>query len=143
MINLHCEFTKSGKTILSFDGACSCFKDVTQQTNASLSKLLKYQANYTSGVPLSVKLFFYQRAVHWELGPYADGTYSFILTGQPFEVKSKGEILWPKNEIIQFKLRQISLDGRIAVSPLLEYKPNEQEELNWKGVSTLEQLTCE
>ena len=138
-----CEYTKKGNTILAFDETCNCMKDVTQQMHASLGILLDQELGSIAGVPLSAKLTLNNRTMHWELGPYVDGVFSVIIGGTPNEVLAKGEIPWPRKEMMQFKVRHVSLDGRIAVSPILRYNPNEQEDFYWKGDSTIVALSCE
>ena len=138
-----CEYTKQGNTILAFDETCNCMKDVTQQMHASLGKLLDRELGSITGVPLSAKLALNNRTMHWELGPYVDGVFSIIIGGTPNEVPAKGEIPWPRKELMQFKVRHVSLDGRVAVSPVLNFNPNEQKDFNWQGNSTKITLTCE
>jgi hypothetical protein len=138
-----CEYTKQGNTILAFDETCNCMKDVTQQPYASLGKLLDRELGSIAGVPLSAKLVLNNRTMHWELGPYVDGVFSIIIGGTPNEVPAKGEIPWPRKELMQFKVRHVSLDGRVAVSPVLNFNPNEQKDFNWQGNSTKITLTCE
>ena len=137
-----CEFIKQGKTILAFDETCNCIRDVTFQMNTFMAKLIDQEVHSIAGVPLSVRLALNNRTIHWELGPHGDGFFSIIINGTPNEVPAKGEILWPRKEMMQFTVRHVSLDGRIAVSPSLQFNPNEKKDFNWKGLSTTVSLYC-
>jgi len=137
-----CEYTQQGKTILEFDEACGCTKDVTGQLGTSLTKLLGHEMHSVSGVPLSVKLAFRDSKLQWELGPFADGGYSVVLGSTPTKVPARGGISWAGKESLKFKMSHESPDGSVAVSPNLEFDMTKQSEFSWQGASVIEPLGC-
>jgi len=137
-----CEYAKKGHTILEFDATCNCMKDVTHQITASLTRLLDQEVNSIPGVPLMVKLALRNSTLSWELGPYTDGVYTVIFGSSPNKVPAKGSIPWAKSELMQFKIRHVSPDGRVAISPSLDFDMTQQSEFSWQGSSLVETFSC-
>lgn len=137
-----CEYTEQGNTILEFDEACGCVKDVTSKLEASLAKLLGRAMNSISGVPLRAKLTFRNTKLQWDLGPFDDGVYSVVFGSSPTKVPAHGGIPWAGKESLRFKLSHESSDGKMAISPFLEFDMTKQSEFRWEGNSIAETFSC-
>lgn len=138
-----CENVKKGSIILKFDETCNCIKDVTQNLGENLAKIMEYEGRAVADIPLNFKLNFRDRMLHWELGPFTEGTYFVLGKGMRTVIPSRGEYRSGGTEPLHFRMGHESSDGRVALSPHLEFDMTKQSEFNWKGVSVAETASCD
>ena len=137
-----CAFAKAGNTILAYDEACNCMKDVTQNMDESLTKLNSYADHAVPGKPLNVVLSLDHQLLSWKFGPYGDGSYSVVFDGTSNKVPASGSIRYGSIPL-RFRIRHDAGDGTIAISPALEFDMTSRSSFAWSGVSEAIRPSCE
>jgi hypothetical protein len=91
-----------------------------------------YCGKVRNDVPLFVRGNYSKNIISWELGPYSDGRYSFILGGTHTkrDMLPKGSLRAYFKDYIAFRIRYESPDGWITFSPYLIVKIHD-------GIATL------
>jgi len=96
-----------------------------------------YCGRIKNDVPLFIKGKYSKNVVSWELGPYNNGKYSFILGGSHTkrDIPPKGSLRVHFKDHIVFRIRYESPDGWITFSPYLIIEVNDGNSVvNWERV---------
>lgn len=125
-----CQSSAPRLRVWSYDAAARRIAEVT----ADLSLLCsRHHARLRAGAPLTASFRWHDRQLFWDLGPYPDGKYAFLLaegTGL-LEVPSGGGHQTGGARSLSLRIRYESADGWLTYSPELELDLSETETTRW------------
>lgn len=118
-------------SVLTYDDACKCIKDISAQVPDMILENRKKQSERR----LFLHIKFERDMVFWEVGPYSDGTYEIVFKDQgayPLPDK-KGNAAFNISNKLDFYLRYKSPRGWITRGPLLHFEPASFSTLTWQS----------
>lgn len=113
---------------------------VTDVTAKAKQELAAFCAAPNETGALSADLKFAHGALFWELGPYRDGAYRFLLADgvQAFDVPRSGGFQLDGMSSITLRIRHKTIDGSATYSPSLTMNFARQPTLHWERAGGLD-----
>lgn len=133
--NALCQYSDSGLRIFMLNVNCNCITDITSKVDENLLQFDVIDDGAIEGVALTGTFTLQDKVITWKLGPYIDGNYSIFLDGPLTAVPPKGSYTLSGIGPMKFKIRHDSPNGRIAISPIIEFDPIKNKTLSWSGQS--------
>lgn len=119
-----CENSLEGKSVFEYSVSEKKIMDIT----SSIPRIVNdYCTKVRNDVPLFIRAKYSKNIVSWELGPYVDGKYSFILGGMHTkrDIPQRGSLRTHLKDYIVFRIRYESPDSWITFSPYLMLEVND------------------
>ncbi|MBV9067390.1 MAG: glycosyltransferase family 39 protein [Acidobacteria bacterium] len=123
-----CSGGAGSKQVFEFEGRQ--IVDITPRINA-ISK--QFCGSIRNDAPLAAAFHFRNPALHWDLGPYADGKYSAVIANgiQAFEIPRRDALKLPGMPGITLRIRYDSPAGWTTYSPELAIDFAHKPDVTW------------
>lgn len=121
----------AGKQVYEYDPAQRMLVDITARMPEIAQK---HCANIRHDAPLRVEFRFRDPALHWSVGPYAEGKYSAVIANgfQAFEIPRRDALNLPGSTGFPIRVRYDSPEGWTTYSPELVLDFKKQPDVVWQ-----------